>query len=333
MRRVAGYVCLFLGALVLMVGVLAKPVLYHNLAKVPLDQKTTLISIGKNMSALEVSSSGVRVLKDATLQNTKYVVGIPGKAKGNNAFWQYLVASKEVGGKDLDFSQEGVSIDRFTGEATNCCGDYKSVGTLQNPSAVQKSFNHQGLFFKFPFDTKKTTYQWWDGDLGRTQPMKFLRTQDVQGVSTYVFQQVSGPVVYGTKQTGLPGELFNSKKPVDADQVYQNTRTLYVEPNTGLIIKGVEEQNKRLEAPGFAAVPITQGTIGYTDATIKQNVTDLGSKGSMLGFLNGPLTWIGILLGLLLIALGAFLALGSSKRSAPATGGQPAHDWGVLAPK
>ena len=318
MRRVAGYVCLFLGALVLMVGVLAKPVLYHNLAKVPLDQKTTLVSVGEHMSALEVSSAGVKVLTDATLQNTKIVVGIPGKAKGNSAFWQYLVVNKEVGGKDLNYSQEGVSFDRVTAQATNCCGDYISVGTLDHPSAIQSSFTHKGLFFKFPFDTQKITYQWWDGDLGRTEPMKFLSTQQVQGVQTYVFQQKTGPVTYG-KQTGVPGELFNTSKPVDADEVYQNTRTLYVEPNTGLIINGVEQQNKRLEAPGFSAVPITQGTIGYTAATIKQNIADLGSKGTLLGFIHGPLTWIGLLLGLLLMGAGAFLALGGPKAKASTT--------------
>jgi len=325
MRRVAGYVCLFLGALVLMVGVLAKPVLYHNLAKVPLDQKTTLVSVGEHMSALEVSSAGVKVLTDATLQNTKIVVGIPGKAKGNSAFWQYLVVNKEVGGKDLNYSQEGVSFDRVTAQATNCCGDYISVGTLDHPSAIQSSFTHKGLFFKFPFDTQKITYQWWDGDLGRTEPMKSVATQQVQGVQTYVFQQKTGPVTYG-KQTGVPGELFNTNKPVNADEVYQNTRTLYVEPNTGLIIKGVEQQNKRLEAPGFSAVPITEGTIGYTAATIKKNVADLGSKGTLLGFLNGPLTWIGILLGLLLMGAGAFLASGGSRAKGSMTGPQHAAD-------
>jgi hypothetical protein len=325
MRRVGGYVCLFLGALVLMVGVLAKPVLYHNLAKVPLDQKTTLVSIGKHMSALEVSGAGVKVLTDATLQNTKIVVGIPGKAKGNSAFWQYLVVNKEVGGKDLNYSQEGVSFDRVTGQATNCCGDYISVGTLDHPSAIQNNFTHKGLFFKLPFDTQKITYQWWDGDLGRTEPMKFVGTQQIQGVRTYVFQQKTGPVVYG-KQTGVPGELFNTTKPVNADEVYQNTRTLYVEPNTGLIINGVEQQNKRLEAPGFSAVPITEGTIGYTAATIKKNISDLGSKGTLLAFINGPLTWIGILIGLLLLGAGTLLAFGGSKVKASTTGPQHAAD-------
>jgi hypothetical protein len=280
MRRVAGFVCLFLGALVFTVGVLAKPVLYHNLAKVSLDQKTTLISIGKHMSALEVSSAGVRVLTDATLQNTRIVVGIPGKAKGNNAFWQYLVVNKQVDGKALNYSQEGVSIDRFTAQATNCCGDYISTGTLQNPSAVQKDFTHKGLFFKLPFDTQKITYQWWDGDLGRTEP-----------------------------------------------------RTLYVEPNTGLIIDGVEQQNKLLRAPGFSPVPITVGTIGYTPATIKNNIADLGSKGTLLGFINGPLTWIGILVGLLLLAAGALLAFGGSQVKETTPEPKHAADRSLLDPR
>src|ERR1035437_3707062 len=325
MRRAAGYVCLFLGALVLVVGVVAKPVLYHNLAKVALDQKTTLVSVGKHMSALQVSGAGVKVLTDATLQNTKIVVGIPGKAKGNSAFWQYLVVNKEVGGQDLSYSQEGVSFDRVSGQATSCCGDYISAGTLQDPSAIQSSFTHKGLFFKFPFNTQKITYQWWDGDLGQTEPMKFLRTQQVQGVQTYVFQQKTGPVTYGT-QKGVPGELFNTKKPVDANEVYQNTRTLYVEPNTGLIINGVEQQNKRLEAPGFSAVPITVGTIGYPPATIQKNTWDLGSNGTQLAFINGPLTWIGILVGLLLIAAGAFLVFGSPTTAVSRTGTAPVDD-------
>jgi Porin PorA len=312
-------VCMFLGALMLMVGVLAKPVLYDNLAKVPLDQKITLVSIGDHMSALEASKEGVKVLTDVTLQNTRYVVGIPAKAKGSSAFWQYIVASKQVGGKDLDYSQDGVSFDRVTGQATNCCGDYKSAGTVDHPSAIKNDFAHKGLFFKFPFNTQKTTYQWWDGDLARTVPIKYMRTQDIQGVPTYVFQQKIGPETYA-KETGLPGSLFNTTKPVNADAVYQNTRTLYVEPNTGVVIKGVEEQNKRLEAPGLAAVPITKGTIGYDVATVKKNVTDWGPKGKMLGLLNGPMTWIGILLGLILLGAGAFLAFGGSKERASTAG-------------
>lgn len=312
MRRVVGYVCIFLGAMVLMVGVLAKPILYDNLAKVPLDQKSKSVSVGEHMSALQASADGIKVLTDATLQSTRTVEGIPGKAKGNSVFWQTEVVSKVVGGKDLSYSQEGVSFDRVTGQATNCCGDFKSAVTLEVPDAPNEKVTHQGLYFKFPFDTQKITYQWWDNDLGRTEPMKFVRTEQVQGVETYVFQQKSGPETYGAKKLGLPGSLFSTDKPVDADAVYENIRTLNIEPNTGVVIKGVEELNKRLEAPGLAAVPITQGTIGYNAETVKKNVTDWGSKGQLLGFVHGPLTLIGILLGLILLGLGAFLSMAGS---------------------
>ena len=319
MRRVLGFICMFLGALALMVGVLAKPMLYGNLAKVPLDQKSVSISIGEHMSALQASAEGVKVLTDATLQSTRTVTGIPGKAKGNSVFWQTAVRSTAVGVGDLSYSQEGVSFDRVTGQATNCCGDFKSTGTLEDPASTEV-VTHQGLFFKFPFDTQKTTYQWWDGDLGRPEPMRFLRTEQVEGVQTYMFQQKSGPETYA-QRAGLPGSLFNSDKPVDADAVYENTRTLYIEPNTGVVIKGAEELNKRLEAPGFEAVPITKGTIAYTTETIKKNAEDWGSKGKLLGFVHGPLTLIGVLLGLILLGAGAFLSLrGSSERMSNTAG-------------
>ena len=88
-----------------------------------------------------------------------------------------------------------------------------------------------------------------------------------------------------------------------------------------MVIKGVEQQDKRLEAPGLASVPITKGTIGYTDATIKKNIADLGSKGTLLGFIHGPLTLIGVLLGLILLGAGAFLSLrGSSERTSNTAG-------------
>ena len=52
MRRVLGFVALALGALLIGIGLLAKPFMYERLATVPLDQQTTSVSIGQNMSVL-----------------------------------------------------------------------------------------------------------------------------------------------------------------------------------------------------------------------------------------------------------------------------------------
>ena len=329
MRRALGYICMFLGALALVLGISAKPLIYKKLAEVPLNQDSVSVSTGDHMSALSVSSEGVKVLKDVTLRSERKVVGIPGKAKGNSAFWQTTVTSSAVGVGNLSYSDEGVSFDRTTGLANNCCGDYRAVGNDKAPDkeAVREPTKHEGLVFKFPFDVQKKDYPWWDGDLGRTQTMAFQRTETLDGVETYVFQQKSGPEVYG-KRTGLPGSIFGTDKPVDADAIYQNTRTLWIEPNTGVVIKGVEQQNKVLKPtsdPSLEPAPVTVGTIGYDEATVKKNAADWGPKGSMLGFLNGPLTWIGIIVGLVLLALGALLTF-TGRRDAGAHGGDEYHD-------
>ena len=130
-----------------------------------------------------------------------------------------------------------------------------------------------------------------------------------------------------SENTGLPGELFGTDEPVDAGRIYQNTRTLWIEPNTGVILKGLEEQNVHFQArdASLPTVPITVGTIGYTDDTIAKNAEEFGSKGALLGFIHGPLTLIGILTGLALLALGAFLVLGRRDR-APRAGEHTAYD-------
>ena len=41
-------------------------------------------------------------------------------------------------------SIDGVSLDRVTGMSTNCCGDYRSAGTLDDPGKTE-SQQHEGL--------------------------------------------------------------------------------------------------------------------------------------------------------------------------------------------
>jgi hypothetical protein len=306
MRRVAGYALVFLGALAVVVGFMA-PSMYTRLATVPLDYVTKSTSSGQNMSVLYLAEA--KVLTGVTAKSVREVKGIPGKAKDGDAFWQTGVTSSVDGVGVLSWSNEGVSVNRVSGEATNCCGDFTSAGyaTLDEP-AKTGTVEHQGQFFKFPFNVQQTTYKFWDGDLGRAEPIAFQRVENIEGTSTYVFQQKLGPETVD-EITAAPGSIFGVTDAVDAKLVYENVRTLWVEPETGVIIKGVEEQNKRLEGAGVTAAPVTVGTIGYDDATISANAKDWGSKGRLLGLIRGPLKPIGIVSGLLLLAGGLALLL------------------------
>lgn len=326
MRKVLGSVATLLGVLLLVVGVSAKPVLYDGLATVKLNQRSVSVSEGTGMSSLHVykgddGKSHYDKLENAHLKSTRNVIGIPGRAKDakkqdTDAFWQTTVQSQaEIDGKwtDLSYSNEGVSFNRKTAESTNCCGDFKSAGDLDDPAKVVP-VDHQGLFFKFPFDVQKKTYQWWDGDLGKATDISFVREEKLEGVSTYVFRQTI-PKAEVT-QRDVPKALFGDTATgnVTATVNYGNVRTLWIEPNTGVLIKGQEEVEKSLTTDAYPELFTTKGTIGYSEATVKKNAEDWGSKGSLLGFINGPLTGIAIVVGLLLLALGLFLTFGGRRR-------------------
>jgi len=326
MRKVLGSVATLLGVLLVVVGIAAKPVLYDGLATVKLNQRSVSVSEGTGMSALHVykgtdGKSHYDKLENAHLKSTRNVIGIPGRAKDakkqdTDAFWQTTVQSQaEIDGKwtDLSYTNEGVSFNRKTAESTNCCGDYKSVGDLTDPAKVQP-IDHKGLFFKFPFNVQKKTYQWWDGDLGKATDIEFVREEKLEGVTTYVFRQTIPKAE--TTQRDVPKALFGDTATGDVTATvnYGNIRTLWIEPNTGVLIKGQEEVEKSLTTDQYPELFTTKGTIGYSDATVKKNAEDWGSKGSLLGLINGPLTAIGIVLGLLFIALGLFLTFGGSRR-------------------
>ena len=312
MRRVLGAVLLVLGVVLLVVGALSRPVLYDQLATVSLDQRSTSISEGSDMSALRLWSDDAGPhydqLTGVTLRSTREVRGIPGMVSAqehpDDAVWQTGVTSEALGIGDLTYSQELVTFDRKSALATGAARDERSAGDLDDPQKMVP-VEHSGLFYKFPFAVEKKTYPWWDGDLGKAVPVSFVREETLYGTPTYVFQQ-SIPVTDVSSRT-VPAAVFGGEgDDVEATVRYGNTRTLWIEPNTGVIIKGQEQLDKSLTS-SLGTVATTLGTIGYTDKTVRDNASTWGTKGRLLGFIGGPLLWIGIIAGLVLVAAGTVL--------------------------
>lgn len=323
MRRVLGIVLIGLGALFVGLGILAKPYLYQSLATVPLNQKSTSISEGQGMSVLyphvENGAPAIDKLENVDVKSTREIRGIPGKVpadkRDKNVFWQTTVRSQaQVNGEyvDLSYHDAGVSLDRVSAEASKCCGDYTSEGDLTDPSKTEDA-TYQGLYFKFPFDVQKKDYQWWDDTLGRANPISFVREDTVEGTPVYVFQQKLGPEEVGSLDA--PASLFSPSGTgnVKATEMYSNTRTLWVEPVTGVLIDGREEIRDVYEADGYDPVSKTVGTIGFNTKTVADNADVWGTKASLLSFIKNWLTLTGIVLGVVLIAVGGFLTLGARR--------------------
>ncbi|MGL5851469.1 MAG: DUF3068 domain-containing protein [Phycicoccus sp.] len=319
MRRTVGGLLVVLGALLVGVGFLANPYLYERLATVPLDQDSTSVSEGTGMSVLwphldDQGEAVIEQLDGVRVLSTRRIVGIPGVVEDydltdSTAFWQTTVKSQaETNGEivDLSYSDEGVSVDRVSGAATNCCGDYRSIGDLTDSKATEP-VTHEGQFFKFPFDVQKRTYDWWDGAIGRAEPIEFVEEGELFGTPVYVFRQEIPEQIVGT--VDVPLSAFGSTEPgnTSADASYSNTRTLWVEPVTGVLIKGEEEVRSLLVAQGFDPLERTVGTIGFNEDTVRANADEWGGTASLLKFVRDLLRPVGLVLGLVLVVLGILL--------------------------
>ena len=322
MRRVLAAISLTLGVALLLLGILGRPLVYDQLTTVPLDQKSTSVSEGGDMSVLRLWSEGDQAhydkLTGVTVRSTRQVQGIPGAVPPDQvdttAVWQTGVRSEAVGVGPLTFSNEIVTFDRTTGLTTGSTSDTRSAGDLEDPSKMVP-VTHEGLFFKFPFAVEKKTYPWWDGDLGHAVDISFVREETLFGVNTYVFEQVIPQTEVTTR--AVPAGIFDTTgDDVEAKVMYGNTRTLWVEPNTGVLIKGQEQLDKSLVSD-VGTVATTRGTIGYTEDTVKKNAEEWGTKGKLLGFVGGALRPVGIVLGLLFIGLGLLLLLSTPVPAAP----------------
>ncbi len=347
MRRIFGGIAVALGTALIVLGFLANPYLYDQLSTIPLDQKPSISESGEQDCEAEVNDcytsrsegTGMQVLRlwsqdqadgtkasrydkltDAHVRSTRTVIGIPGEVpdgeRSTTAVWQTGVKSEAVGVGPLTYSMEVVTFDRKTGETTGSSLDVRSAGDLEDPDKLEPVL-HQGLFFKFPFDVQKQTYQFWDGDLGKPVDIEFVREENLYGTNTYVFAQKI-PVGEVTTRT-LPAGLFDATgDDVEAKVMYGNDRTLWVEPNTGVIIKGQEVLDKSLVSQ-FGTVYTTKGTIGYTEETVRANAETWGSKGRLLGFVRDTLKPTALIVGALFVLGGlALLLLPPRRRKAPA---------------
>jgi hypothetical protein len=147
---------------------------------------------------------------------------------------------------------------------------------------------HVGLTYKWPFHAKKTTYKFFDVNSKLSPDARFIGTDKVKGLKTYKYEAVIDKVPLEVA-AGVPG-------------VYSDTRTVWVEPRTGVIVKGTQHQVRTTDT----GTTVFEADLVFTDETMDHQAKLAKDGLSKLRLLTviGPL--ILLLLGLLAFA-GAFL--------------------------
>ena len=203
-------------------------------------------------------------------------------------------------GTTLSASIERVGFDRFTGVADPDFDNTVDTGDGAEP------VDYDGQVFKMPFDTKQQDYLWWDGSVRAATPMQFDSVEEINGLRTYKFVQTIDPTQVA--ELDVPGSVVGSEEDeVTLERIYSNTRTIWIEPNTGAVIKGQEEQDAYAELDGQRVLTLTQADVGYTDEAVQANVDEFGPLGSQLNLIKNILPVWGAIAGFVLLLVGGLL--------------------------
>ncbi|MFG2011853.1 DUF3068 domain-containing protein [Micromonospora sp. NPDC048868] len=301
MRPAPGAVLVAAGTF-LIVGAIATPFyVAPALVKVPLDQSSVTYSKAESATVLDFATLSERSGVDLTA--VRAVRGDVQAGNKDRAVFNVGVRVTDDAGKEITVNTDRVALDRRTAEAVACCAEDIN-GT---------PFKHKGLTYTFPFGTEKKTYQYFDNSARQAYPARYVGTEELQGLTVYRFEMTVEPVKISEIQ--VPGNLLGSTEPMaNAGRYYANKRTLWVEPDSGVIVKGQEEQLQTLrDAAGVDKIKIISATLTFTEDTQKQQAKAAKDARQQINLLTMVVPIALGVLGLLLVALGVLWVLRANR--------------------
>lgn len=297
MRKTVGFVLLGLAGFLLTTALLAQLYVPGQVMKTPLDVNTTTRLSGDATALPTGGGSAVKAVSrsvaDGAASDGDVIVfdTFSCLIKDPDGSAPDCVDDTDPDKRLVTAGTDRFATDRRTGLAVN---DEKYIGV----GAEQ----HDGLVNKFPFDVQQETYPFWDNLVGRAVDAEFQAEEDVDGLKAYRFliSLVDEPAEISRGISGL----------------YSTQKTMWVDQGTGSIIDQSEAQVRKLDS----GTTVLDVELSFTDETVAANVEDATANNSQLSLVGSAPLLLGVL-GLLALAVGAFLAFAGGSRAAGDAGG------------
>jgi hypothetical protein len=324
MRRVIGLVLIGLGVAALVAAPLLKWYAAPRLLKAPLDQFSETVSEASDVTYLDIAALEVKTGREFVA--TRTVRGDVAAGDADRAVYDVFVKiidpEKAGEGEEqlVSANTDRVAFDRSTSEAINCCDE----------NLNGEPTKHEGIEYKFPFGTEKKTYQYFDTSIAAATDMEFVQESELEGLTVYEFEQDIEPTKIA--ELDVPGDLVGrDEASLTVDRYYSNVRRVWVEPVTGIIVKGAESQLSTLRDGDEDLLTITEVDLEFNEATVKAQAAVAEENLGSARFVQttGPLG-LGVL-GLVLVGAGILLARvprdeaprSRGRRAAPTAGDSP----------
>lgn len=277
MLRLAALGIIGLGSALLIAALLLATYTSGKIRKIPLDIDQTLVSTGTG-TALDPESlsagPGARFVVDKNVplvSQQAMTVETPANAQVVT-FQVGTTVRRSDKQKDnglLLAMVDTVTLNRSTAEAVS--DEDRPGGSVQKPRTIEDdkpptnmALPHDGLSYRFPFDTEKKSYPYFDAIAQKAFDANYDGEEDVNGLTAYRFTQnvgydadgkLSDPIKYAslydknedgevTARAELWGiEGVDPYEPIKMTRYYAAQRTFWVDPVTGTIVKAEEHAN------------------------------------------------------------------------------------------
>lgn len=349
-----------LGAFLIVAAILIPTYTVGKLAKTPLDLEVTTVAEGTGdiLNARALLSGRAQVDTDVPIVAQRFVT----VEEPSNADIMTLQAGQTVRRLDMQgdtglvsATVDRVTVDRVSGMPVTKEENPDAVSTIQTSATAPPTEipNRDGLQYRFPFGTEQKSYPYFDLNARETYPIDYIDETEINGVKVYHFRHEIEPVDLSavdpsvpTYKLSLPASTWGvegGETPVTMTRWYTNVRDLWVEPETGVVIKGQEQQYQYYAREASRPeVTVLQVSLPFNEDTIEFQVEQAKNGIDTLNLFGRTVPIILGILGLLALIAGIVLGLrggsGRTGRPVAATGGPtapagPAHaapaqrDW------
>ncbi|MBO3744977.1 DUF3068 domain-containing protein [Streptosporangiaceae bacterium NEAU-GS5] len=218
------------GAFLLVFSPLMRAVVAPRLLKAQADRATISRMYARSATFYDPSTARLRT---GPVVLTRALNSDGSAGTGERAVWIQFSSLTTLEGDRIGYNELRLGIDRRSGAILDCCGAY-----VDGDSAVRA----QGLIFRWPFGAARRAYDYFDALTKRSLPITYAGTEQISGVTVYRYTQHVPAAQVASADVPVPGRLMG----LDAGRSYrvtrwsQEDRTLWVEPESGVIVKSEE---------------------------------------------------------------------------------------------
>nr|WP_280763768.1 DUF3068 domain-containing protein [Prescottella agglutinans] len=213
------------------------------------------------------------------------------------------------------------SIDRSTVNRRTGLAVDDPIGSIQSSFGKPADpVAHEGLQFKFPFDTQKESYPYFDTALRASHDIDYAGEDELEGLPVYKFHQEIAPSEI-SGQVSMPASSWGREgsEQVTMKRFYGITRDLWVEPVSGAVVQVHQHYRQYLGTAVDDPQPITIIDVApKLDAQTQSEQIAFASESKRTvqwATVYGPA--IGAIVGIALLGGGICLGVTSARRRTP----------------